>query len=639
MLGPGTDIFLSYKAEDRARLAPLVAALEHEGFSVWWDAHIGGGTNWQEDIEQHLDAAKCVIVVWSKRSIGHDGHFVRDEARQALKRNAYVPVCLDPVEPPLGFREVQAVSLKGWRGDPADPRFQAVAAAVRSHISGEHVWHHPHVEFYQPRISRRAAIAGGAGVAVAAAAGGWFLMKPTPADAKRIAVLPFANLAGSQDQAYFAEGIAEELRSALSRIGMQVIGRASSDAVKDLDTKAAASKLGVSNILTGSVRRSPEMVRINAQLVDGEDGVERWAQSYDRAPGDEIKIQTDIATNVAEALSLALGRTGKAALTLGGTSDAGAHDLFLRARTLFVTATDKDSDQQSLALVDAAIARDPNYAEAYVLKGRILRDLGGSYPNNAADMADKFAHAKGAAQRAIALEPRFGPAYAELALVDKTRLDFADAVRNMREALALSPEDADVIRPAAGFMAAFGDSRKALELANRWIALDPLQAGAHANRADVLAWAMRDYPQAINGYRKALELSPRYVQAHSQIADCLLLMNRSAEAKSEYAKLPADHPFRLLGEAIIAARSHNIVEAEKIAARMRELFGDTASYQYADIQAQARNADGAFAELENAMRIQDPGLSVLKYDPWLEPIRGDPRFAALLKRLNFPTWS
>ena len=111
-----------------------------------------------------------------------------------------------------------------------------------------------------------------------------------------------------QEQAYFSEGVAEELRAALSRIGLEVIGRASSDAVKDLDTKAAASKLGVANILTGSVRRSPETIRINAQLVSGTDGVERWAQSYDRAPGDAIKIQSDIAANVAQALSIALGR-------------------------------------------------------------------------------------------------------------------------------------------------------------------------------------------------------------------------------------------------------------------------------------------------------------------------------------------
>jgi len=90
MASPAPDVFLSYKAEDRRLLAPLVGALEAEGLTVWWDARIGAGSNWQKEIEQHLEAAKCVIVAWSKRSVGDDGHFVRDEARRAQRRNVYV---------------------------------------------------------------------------------------------------------------------------------------------------------------------------------------------------------------------------------------------------------------------------------------------------------------------------------------------------------------------------------------------------------------------------------------------------------------------------------------------------------------------------------------------------------------------
>jgi hypothetical protein len=112
----GVDVFVSYKAEDRARLAPVVAALEAEGFSVWWDAHIGGGTNWHEDIEEHLESARCVVVAWSKRSAGHDGNFVREEARRAQRRGVYLPIRIDATEPPLGFGEIQAISLKGWHG-------------------------------------------------------------------------------------------------------------------------------------------------------------------------------------------------------------------------------------------------------------------------------------------------------------------------------------------------------------------------------------------------------------------------------------------------------------------------------------------------------------------------------------------
>jgi serine/threonine-protein kinase len=108
-----TDVFVSYKAEDRARIAPLVRALETDGLSVWWDAHIGGGDEWRQTILRHLEAAKCVLVVWSKRSVGTGGNFVRDEAARALKRNTYLPVRIDKVDPPLGFGEMQALDLAG----------------------------------------------------------------------------------------------------------------------------------------------------------------------------------------------------------------------------------------------------------------------------------------------------------------------------------------------------------------------------------------------------------------------------------------------------------------------------------------------------------------------------------------------
>ena len=304
---------------------------------MWWDARIGGGANWRQEIEQHLDAAKCVIVAWSKGSVGPQGHFVRDEAARSLRRGTYLPISLDLVDPPLGFGEIQAISLRRWKGDRSDARLAALLNAVKGRISGKDAdvgaWH-----VDRPRVGRRAVVVGGIGLGALAATGGWLLLRPEAANARRIAVLPFVNLSNDPEQAYFSDGIAEELRSALSRIGMEVIGRASSAAVKDLDSKAAAAKLNVAHILTGSVRRSPSLMRITAQLIDGKDGVERWAQTYDRAPGDAIRIQTDIAANVAQALSITLGQAGRAALALGGTADSLAQDLVLRARERWVTA-------------------------------------------------------------------------------------------------------------------------------------------------------------------------------------------------------------------------------------------------------------------------------------------------------------
>jgi serine/threonine-protein kinase len=634
MIG-ATDIFVSYKAEDRARLVPLVSALEAEGFTVWWDTHIGGGAHWREDIQAHLDAAKCVIVAWSRRSVGPQGDFVRDEAARARKRGAYLPVRLDPIEPPLGFGEVQAISLKGWKGDRSDPRFQALAKAVRRRIAGEDI---AHVKLPRDRsgVSRRSAIVG-IGTITVAGIGGWLILKPARTNAKRIAVLPFANLSGAQSQDYFAEGIAEELRSALSHVGLQVIGRASSETVKDLDTKIAASKLGVANIVTGSVRRSPEIIRINAQLINGEDGVERWGQTYDRDFGDEIKIQTDIAANVAQALSIALGQGAKTALALGGTADSAAQDLYLRAAALYATDTSEEALRDVVALLDDATARDPNYANAYRLKARSLELLATSYPKSPADTGHTLKQAELAARRAIKLAPKLGAAYAELALIEQDRFNYSDALRYMNRALALSPDDPLVLPSAMYITRYLGDPRKALVLADRLATLDPLNALTYTRRADVLI-ALRRYPEVIESCRRSLQLAPKRSYPHQLIGDALVLMNRPNEARAEYKKVADDDVFRLAGEAIIDGRSHNLSAVERTVAHMRELFGDAASYNYTQVFAQAGQKDRAFAALRKAFVVKDPGVTGLKTDPFLDPIRDDPRFFDFVRSANFPSF-
>ena len=326
------DVFVSYKAEDRRRVKPLVDGLHAHGLTVWWDAQIGGGDEWRRSIEQQLDIAKCVLVVWSKRSTGPEGRFVRDEASRAMERGAYLPVRIDNVRLPLGFGETQALQLAGWRGSRDDDGFQAVLAAVHAMVAGKPRETGPHLHL-EPGINRRTMLAGsGVAAAAVAGAGAWFLLKPGSAEASgSIAVLPFANLSSDPGQAYFSDGLTEELRSALSRAGLQVVGRTSSEAVKNSDAETAAKKLRVANILTGSVRRSPDTIRVSAQLVKGSDGLERWSQDYDRRPGDALTIQSDIAQNVAQALSVALGKAAKAAVSVGGTSNAAAQDLYLKA--------------------------------------------------------------------------------------------------------------------------------------------------------------------------------------------------------------------------------------------------------------------------------------------------------------------
>jgi TolB-like protein/Flp pilus assembly protein TadD len=633
MHGPATDVFVSYKAEDRSRLAPLVAALEAEGFTVWWDQHIGGGTNWREEIEAHLDAANVVLVVWSKLTIGPEGRFVRDEASQAQEAGHYLPITIDNVRPPLGFREIQALDLSSWWGKRSDPRFKLLADTIRHRLEGGEIGPRTMV-LSSPRISRRAAIGSAAGVAAVAAAGGWLLLKPEAANAKRIAVLPFADLSGSEEQAYFAEGIAEELRGALSRIGLQVIGRASSDAVKGLDAKEAAAKLDVAHMLTGSVRRSPDMIRIRAQLVGGRDGVERWAQSYDRAPGDEIKIQTDIATSVAQALSVALSEAGKAALELGGTADSAAQDLLLQGRALRQKATE-ETLLKSLALIEAAIARDPNYADAHVDKANALLSLAANFSTSPKQSANRLAMSQEAADRALAIAPNLGSAHAALSAIQQIRLNFSEALQHLRRAQALSPDSNLVLGQAVTFLPYVGKQQEALRLADRSIALDPLNGRGYRRKTEVL-YAARQFASAVAMGRKALAIQPDNPSPNINMGFSLLLLDRPKEAQAAFRALPDGDPFRLTGEALAAARTGDAKSAEKWAAELWKQYGAAFHYQQAEIRTQMNQNERAFEELNNAFVARDSGLGYLQTDPFLDPLRSDPRFTALVKKLNFP---
>ena len=630
-----TDLFVSYKAEDRARVKPLVDALEADGFSVWWDVHIGGGAHWREDIQDHLDAAKCVLVVWTKKAVAREGHFVRDEATRAQRRGTYLPVRIDAVDPPLGFGEVQALPLIGWKGDAADPRFRAVAHAARK-VMGGHALASGRPALRQPHMSRRAAVGGGLGLGAlaAAAAGGWWWFRPSAASANRIAVLPFADLSGAHDQSYFAEGIAEELRSALSRVGLQVIGRASSEAVEALDTRAAAAKLGVANVLTGSVRRSAEVVRISAQLVGGDDGIQHWAQSYDRAPGDEIKIQTDIALNVAQALSVALGHAGKAALTLGGSADSSAQDLLLQARKVIGQADGPDAMRAALALIDQALGKDGNYADAYVEKANLLVQLAARYGFSNTNVPQEWADADTAAKKAVALAPQLGPAYSALAELQIGRLDFASGLANLNRALALAPNNAEVLAIGARELPWLSDANEGLRLADQAIALDPLNGPTYQWRAYALI-VLRRFRDAIAAGRKVLAVAPKQLTAHAQIGNSLLALNQLDQALAEFTLMAADHPLRMAGEAMVAARRGQLAEVDQIVARMRTLIGP-ARFQYGQVYTQTGDLDRAFAEFDKAAAARTPGMIYLRSDPLIEPIRRDPRYSALLQRLNFP---
>ena len=525
-----SDVFVSYKAEDKRRVKPLVEALEADSYSVWWDEQISGGTAWRHVIETELNAAKCVLVVWSQRSVGEDGTFVQDEACRAQERHVYVPVTIDKVHLPLGFGETQAFSLSGWHGDRTDPHYQAVLGAV-SRLTGQGAVAAPARRKLSHRLDRRTVLAGGAVATVAmVGAGGWALLKPRAAAASNsIAVLPFANLSGDPRQAYFSDGIAEELRNALARLaGLKVAGRMSSEAVRNDDVHTAARKLRVANVLTGTVRQSPSTIRISAELVDGRTGLDRWSQDYDRPPGDAIKIQTDIAENVATSLASALGTAVQAVITIGGTSNAAAQRLVIEARAVTREGT-KSAREHALELLDSAIRLDPNYAEAYAMKSIMLCSYANNYASGAAELARMRAEAMRLADTAIRIAPKLAMGHAAMAQISQSDLDIAPAADAFERAVQLSPGDADIAGRYIYLLARIGRQPDALREADRLIALDPLNHFSYENRVSAL-YDLRQYQDALDYAERVRRDSPELFRATGLIADCLLMLGRAVEA-------------------------------------------------------------------------------------------------------------
>ena len=629
-----SDVFVSYKAEDRRRVQPLVEALEADGLTVWWDAHIGGGDAWRETIQEHLDAARCVIVIWSKRSIGPEGRFVRDEAGRAQRRGVYLPIRIDAVEPPLGFGETQALPLRNWRGDRSDARYRAVHRAVHAIIAGE--THDGVIPLaHEHGVARRLVIGGGTAAVAAAGIGGWFLFKPSSAAAAgSIAVLPFANLSSDPNQAYFSDGLAEELRSALSRAGLEVVGRTSSEAVKNADAETASRKLGVANILTGSVRRSPSTIRVNATLIKGSDGLQRWSQEYDRKPGDELTIQSDIAQNVAEALSVTLGKAAKAALTLGGTSNAAAQDLYLKANAVLRTDDSEAGYRQAIGLLDSATTLDPKFANAFALKSLALNFMTGS-TTGAGSFDSGYAQAAMFARQAIALAPTLAAGHTALATVYQFQLNLPGALEEYRKAAAFPDITVLALLQEVIFLTRMGAFSTALEISRRAEKKDPLNNVAYGREGYVLAY-WRRYSEAIAPLQKATQLAPTVSRNHTALGFCWAQLGKVAQAEAEYRKAPADDIYRLTGEAVLFDRQGNRAASNEAVQRAQKVFGEAASYQYAEIYAQRGDKEGAFAALDRAWAIHDPGLTTLRVDPYLDPLRGDPRLKAMEKRLNFP---
>jgi len=641
---PAVRVFVSYARADQPRVEAIVTALTRRGYEVWWDRSIGAGASFTREIEASLRAADAVVVAWSGAAVASD--WVLDEAALARDLGRLAPIRLDATPLPLGFGQYQAIDFTGWTGRADGTAIPALAAAL-DRIAGAGRPRPEHVVPPAAGWRRRAMLAAGI-AAPLAVAGAWLAHGLGVGGAKTvagaaggaigarsIAVLPFANLSGDPAQDYFSDGLSEELIDALARLGsLQVVARTSSFQFKGQrpDSALIGAKLGVAYLLDGSVRREGDTVRVSSELVTASTGFTRWSQTFERKLTDVFAVQDGISRDVAQALELRLVGPDAAALSRGGTESAEAYDAYLKGRSLIDAGGAEAVYRRALAQFDLAIVSDPSYAAAHAARAQTLVTLGDEYVAPAGLKA-VYAAALDAAQRAAELAPALPEAQAALAgALVSGRSDYAGAKRAWELALAAGGGSPGILVDYGLFNCQLGDFGPGLAAASRAPPLDPLNPRVFKSLGYCLLDARR-YDEAIVAVRRALALSPDSNGAHGAIGEALLLQGRPAEALREYDQEPIRW-LALAGRAIAARRLGDVAGAEAARQSLAALPDAVTLYQQAQIQAQWGERARAVELLEAAQRAGDSGLTLLKTDPLLDPVRGEPRVAKLIASLG-----
>jgi len=626
-----STIFLSYAHADKARAQRIAIALEKSGYIVWWDQLIEGGSRFARSIDEALEKADAVVVLWSRNSIESD--WVRDEASHARDRQRLVPVSLDGSHPPLGFRQYQMIDLSHWRGRPEAPQMEAVRRAITAAIGHEALAPRTTVD----PMSRRRVMAAGGAAAVAAASGAvaWKagLFGGSAAAARSIAVMPFKNLSGDPSQAFLSDGLTEEIRATLSRnAGLMVLAGTTSAAASEAGegAKDISRKLGVAFLLDGSVQRSGDRVRVATNLTNGKTGFSEWSQSVDRRLDDIFAFQSDIAQSVSDALS---AKMASDAPTLGGTRNAKAYEAYLRGKSLYNLAKDEETDREARANYEIAIAADPNFALAHAALSRVLASIASSYAQ-AADLKGLYDAAIAEARRATKLAPTL--AEGNLALgyaMFSGRMDVRGARPSYDAAYRYGRGDADILLLCALYMMRmrrFAEARDAIE---RALVLDPLNPRTW-RAAGSIALGSGQPRQAVERYDKALELNPSISNAHALKGYALIGLKQWKEAKASLDQEPTTM-FRTTGLAILGGKTGDKALAERSFSDLVANEGDAALYQQAQVLAQWGRNDDAMGRLERARAVGDSGLVALVTDPFLAPLASDPRYRAMAHSIGF----
>jgi len=455
---------------------------------------------------------------------------------------------------------------------------------------------------------------------------------PSLARAPSVAVLPFANLSSDPENEFFADGITEDVIAQLAKVRtMKVISRASVMQFKkrDLPLRQIAEQLDVANLLEGSVRRAGNRVRVVVQLVEASTDRSLWAETYDRQLDDIFAIQSDIALSIADSLRTELSKDEVARIDRGQTDNVQAYQHYLKGRKLMET-WDQGMLRRSLDEFARAVALDPRYALAYASIAQVWCEL---CEVSAAPASEAHPKARAAAARALELDPETAEGHMMSGFVKTIfEYDWQGAEKDFRRALELKPGSADTYDLYGRMCSALGRHEEAVALQERAYELDPL-----SHKSDVATSLIRAgrNAEAEAAMVRSLAIDPAYARAHATLGWAQFRQGRIEEGLASLEKAVELAPNELIWLAQLGQATALAGKTERAREILRELETRHASpYHLGYVRVGLGEFDDALDLLEQAVRDRTGSTYGIKGSFLWEPLRDQPRFQALLKKMR-----
>jgi TolB-like protein/Tfp pilus assembly protein PilF len=451
-----------------------------------------------------------------------------------------------------------------------------------------------------------------------------------------IVVLPLRNPGGDADR-YLADGITEKLISDLGRISaVPVISRTSAMRLRQTNRSIPeiARQLGVDGVVDGSVVREDNQIRITARLSAGKTGRQLWKQEYSGKFSSALQLGSAIAHDIARQIRTGVGSPVQVGAPAVHQTDADVEDAYLQGEYFLNSATSPEPYQEAMGYFQNAIEKDPSFAPAYAGLAAVYWELG---DNGLLEYSKAYSQAELAARKAIELDSNLAEGHAVLAesLIDFD-WDWTAAEAEFRRALELNPSSSTAHFTYAHYLARVGRAQEAISEAETGLKLDPISLDAYHYIAYIY-YACRRYDRGLESIRKAAELYRTSPQnpLHWDLAVIYVEKGNFQKAIDQFRVIgDFPHPLGHMGNAY--ARAGQIENANQVIAKLRvhAAKDGVGTYEIALVYAGLGRKDEAFAWLEKSYRVHDKGLTFLKIDPCVDPLRSDPRFQNLLRRVG-----